>query len=133
MSWAICSIALEEPEKENDRPIDSSLEQDLLDHGTCVKPAQKPRRIRQQHRLTHNQRRRGCDHEAPKASTIVSENEVGGQNEQIEADREEHQRRQDFPELFDYECKKTRHEEKPIPRQSRQDGAGATPSPGEGN
>jgi hypothetical protein len=61
-----------------------------------------------QHRLSHDERRHGCDHEASKADQIILENEVGGQDDEIEADCEEHRRRQDFPELFDYECEETR-------------------------
>jgi len=36
------------------------------------------------------------------------ENEVGGQYDQIEADSKKNRRRQDFPELFEYEREVTR-------------------------
>jgi len=62
-----------------------------------------------------------CDHEAPKADEVISENEVGGKDDEIEADCEKHRRRQDLPELFDYECEKTRLGHERIPTHPRQD------------
>jgi hypothetical protein len=90
----------QEPHHENDCPIDESLEQDRLDYWSRVKTAQVWNCIRDQHRLSHNQSCYGRDHEARKGAEVISENEVGGQNNEIEADREEHRWRYDFPELF---------------------------------
>ena len=80
----------EEPYQENDRPIDDSLKQNRSNHGSRVKTAQEWHCICDQHRLSYNQGRYGCDHEAPKAEKVVSEKEVGGQDDEIEANCEEH-------------------------------------------
>jgi hypothetical protein len=63
-------------------------------------------------RLSHNQSRYSCDHEVPKADEIIRENEIGGQDDEIEGNCEEHRRRQEFLKLFDYECeeRRLRHE-----------------------
>src|ERR1700751_21267 len=89
------------PHQENDRPIDDSLKEDRLDHGSRVKTAQEWHCIRHQHRLSHNQGCYGCDHEARKANEVISENEVSGHDDEIEANCEEYRWRYDFPELFD--------------------------------
>jgi hypothetical protein len=54
------------------------------------------------------------------------ENEVGGQYDQIEADSKKNRRRQDFPELFEYEREVTRLGHERIPKHPRQDVARAT-------
>src|SRR5271166_5341804 len=116
----------QESYQENDRPIDDSLKQDRSDHWSRVKTAQEWHCIRDQHRLSHNQSCYGCDHEAPKAGQVISENEVGGQGDEIEANREEHRWRHQFPELFDYECEETRLGHERIPKHPRQDAGDAT-------
>jgi len=98
----------QEPHQEDDRPVDDGLEQDRFDHGGRVEPAEEGQCIRQQHRLAHHQRSRGCDHKVPQVDQVISKNELGSQYNEVEADREEHCRRQEFLELFDDECEEAR-------------------------
>jgi hypothetical protein len=87
----------QESHDKNDRPVDGGLEKDGLDRGSHVKTTQKWYCMCHQHRFPHHKGGRRRDNETRKGRQVISEEEICGQYDEIEADSEEHGRRQHLP------------------------------------
>jgi hypothetical protein len=78
-----------------DGPVDKRLEQDWLDQRPPVVAAKNGHRVGDQHCLSDD-KRSGGEHEVTEGGEVLGEDEVRRKHDQVEADKKEDCRRQDF-------------------------------------
>src|SRR6516162_10780263 len=95
---------LEQASDEHKDPVHERFVQDRLEQRRAIVAAKERHRVGDQHRLADNEPRSGGEHEVADGNSVIGEDQIGRQYDQVEADQEEYHRRQDFAQLMQKPC-----------------------------
>src|SRR6516162_779148 len=93
----------EQARDKDDGPIECRFEQDRADQWRAIVAADRSRRIGYEHCFSNHKRRAGSQHEAAERRTIIGNEQVRRQHDQVKADEKEDRRRQHFAQLAQHE------------------------------
>src|SRR6516162_7409757 len=93
----------EQARDKHDRPIEGRFKQDRPDQWRAIVAADRFRRVSDQHCFSDDERRAGSQHEAAERRTIIGNEQVRCQHDQVKADEKEDRRRQHLAQLAQQE------------------------------
>src|SRR6516164_6871503 len=88
---------------EHDGPIEKRFEQDRPNQRRAIEAADRSRSVGDKHCFSDDERPAGNQHEAAECCTIIGNEQVCRQQDQVEADEKEDRRRQHFAQLAQHE------------------------------
>src|SRR5215472_4560048 len=92
--------ALEQTREKHGNPVKRGLEEDRPNESSAIVTSQQRHFVRDQHRLTDNERSQCREHEIAQSDHIASDKEIARQHDEVEAQKEKDGRRHGLVHLM---------------------------------